>query len=292
MRRIDIHTVAVFVAVLAVGTLLVRSCNDDLVPDLPEPDALIVVDGWIEQGRQAKVFLTTNAPYFTSIDSASIRELVLSRAKVTLSDGVNSEVLILRKDMSYFPPFYYQGNIITGETGKSYRLTAEYGGKTAEAVTTIPAEVAIDTAFFEPLEQNDSLGVVKLLFTDPPDEKNYYRIFTQRKGVDDRFVPSVLMAINDRYFSGQQVTYTMSRPPASLISSEGSENFETGDTILVKLCTMDGASFDFWSSYQEEVMNAANPFASSMNNLVTNIEGDGLGVWSGYGVTVYTVIAR
>jgi hypothetical protein len=289
MRRIVLHTVVV---VFAVGTLLVRSCNENLLRDIEQPDALIVVDGWIEQGRQAKVFLTTNAPYFTSIDSASIRELVLSRAKVTLSDGDTSEVLILRKDLSYFPPFYYQGNTMIGETGKHYTLTAEYGGKSAEAVTTIPAEVAIDTAYFERLAGEDSLGVLKLVFTDPSEEKNYYRIFTQRKGSDDRFVPSVLMAINDRYFSGEQLTFTVSRPPASLVSSEGNEYFEAGDTILVKLCTMDEASFSFWSSYQEEVMNATNPFASSMNNLESNIWGDGLGVWSGYGVTVYTVIAR
>jgi hypothetical protein len=147
MRRIGLHKIAVFAGLLAAGTLLVVSCNDDLLEGIEQPDALIVVDGWIEQGRQAKVFLTTNAPYFTSIDSASIRELVLSRAKVTLSDDDTSEVLILRKDLNYFPPFYYQGNIITGETGRSYRLTAEYGGKSAEAETTIPREVSIDTAF-------------------------------------------------------------------------------------------------------------------------------------------------
>ncbi|MCA1747912.1 MAG: DUF4249 domain-containing protein, partial [Bacteroidales bacterium] len=130
------------------------------------------------------------------------------------------------------------------------------------------------------------------VFTDPPEEKNYYRIFTQRKGVDDRFIPTVLMAINDQYFSGRQVNYTLSRPPTSFLSSEGNEYFETGDTILVKLCTMDEASFAFWSTYQEEVMNAANPFASSMSNLETNIVGDGLGVWAGYGVTIDTVFAR
>mgnify|MGYP005851450019 CR=1 FL=1 len=280
------------VAGLVTGLVSVRSCNDDLLSGLKEPDALIVVDGWIEQGRQAKVFLTTNAPYFTSIDSSSIRDLVLSGAKVTLSDGERSEVLILRKDLNYFPPFYYQGNEIVGETGKRYMLTAEYGGKSAESETMIPYEVQIDTAFFELQEGEDSLGVVKLVFTDPPEEKNYYRIFTQRKGVDDRFVPSVLMAINDRYFSGTQVTYPVMRPPVSLLSSGGNEYFETGDTILVKLCTMDEASFGFWSSYQEEVMNAANPFASSMNNLETNIVGDGLGVWAGYGVTIDTVFAR
>ena len=89
--------------------------------DIEAPDDLIVVDGVIEQGRQARVFVTRNAPYFSSIDSAGLRDLVLSRAKVTLTDGDQSEILILRRDNRFFPPFYYlvlYKNIIGENRGK------------------------------------------------------------------------------------------------------------------------------------------------------------------------------
>jgi len=269
-----------------------KACTDDLLSDIREPDALIVVDGWIEYGDQAKVFLTTNAPYFTSIDSASIRDLVLSRAKVSLSDGVNSEVLILRKDSRYFPPFYYAGNSIFGDTGKIYTLTAEYGGKSVSAQTSIPHMVAIDTAYFRVEDGLDSLGYIELLFTDPPEQKNYYRIYTKRVGKDERFVSSFLMAIDDQYFSGEQLKVTLRRAPESFLSSSENEYFELGDSVLVKLSTMDQQTFDFWNSYQEEVINSTNPFASAMTGLESNISGDGLGVWGGYGFSIATVVSQ
>lgn len=274
---------------ILIGGLILSSCNKDIELDLREPDALIVIDGWIEPGKQAKVLLTTNTPYFTSIDSASIRDLVLSRAKVSISDGENSEVLILRRDERYFPPFYYAGNTIFGAPGKVYTIKAEYGGKIASANSSIPTTVEIDTVLYEPIVDADSVGRVRIVFSDPPGEKNYYRIYTWRLGKDDRYVSAFLMAIDDQYFDGEQVGFSISLPPKSLLSTDDSEFFRAEDTVLVKLSTMDKASFDFWDSYQEEVINATNPFASSMQNLASNVEGDGLGIWCGYGVDVDTI---
>lgn len=286
MKKRIIHIVLIFTVAWAI-----QSCNDDLLLDISEPDDLIVVDGWIENGKQAKVFLTTNSPYFTSIDSASIRDLVLSRAKVTISDGERSEVLILRSDYNYFPPFYYAGNTIFGEAGKVYTLTADYGGKSVVAETTIPPKVNIDNTYFELSEDEDSIGSVVLNWTDPQDEKNYYRIFSKRVGKDDRFISTFIIAINDQYFNGEEISFKFALAPESILSTEKTEFFRLGDTILVKLCTMDKASYDFWSSYQDEVLNATNPFASSMIDLSSNIDGDGLGIWGGYGVDVDTVFA-
>ncbi|MFC2089540.1 DUF4249 domain-containing protein [Bacteroidota bacterium] len=268
-----------------------HSCSDPLEIKLTEPDDLIVVDGWIEYGRQARVFLTMNSPYFTSIDSASLRNLVLSRALVTLDDGEKSEVLILRKDERYFPPYYYAGNTIYGDTGKTYTLTAFFGEKTATAKTTVPSKVDIKRTSFKLLEDSDSLGNAVLVFDDPENEKNYYRIFSKRLGKEDRFYPTMVIALNDQYFNGEEVTFSFAQPPSSFLSTEGASYFSIEDTVVVKLVTMDQASFNFWDTYQQEVLNATNPFASSMINLESNIEGAGLGVWAGYGVSIDTVIA-
>lgn len=280
------------IVILLISVSAILSCSRELDLDIREPDALIVVDGWIENGRQAKVFLTTNAPYFTTIDSSSLRDLVLSRAKVTLRSEEQSEVLILRKDERYFPPYYYAGNTIYGEIGNSYTLEAEYGEKSVVSETTIPESVLLDTVFFELEDMEDSLGFLNVSFTDPASVKNYYRIFTKVIGEDSRFIPSFLIAINDQYFNGEQISFTLKRAPASFLSTEGSSYFSLGDTILVKLSTMDEQSFDFWSSYQEEVINASNPFAASLKDVKSNIQGDGLGIWGGYGVTIDTVFTN
>ncbi len=285
------HELKYYLFLILVFTAWLPSCSDPLEIEVPEPDDLIVIDGWMEYGQQARVFLTRNSPYFTSIDSSSLRDLVLTRGMVTLDDGENSEVLILRKDEHYFPPFYFAGNTIYGDTGKTYTLTATYGGKTAIAETTIPSHVDISYSGFEFLEGSDSLGNVRMTFDDPLEQKNYYRILTKRMTRDDRFYPSMVIALDDQYFNGEQVSFTFSRPPKSFLSTEGQGYFTIEDTILVKLVTMDEASFRFWNTYQEEVLNATNPFASSVVNLDSNVEGDGLGIWAGYGVSIDTVIA-
>jgi hypothetical protein len=276
----------------AIYSLAITSCNDDLILDLPQPDDKIVIDGWIDSGQLAKVLLTSNSAYFSSIDSASIRDLVLTRAKVSLSDGEKSEILILRRNDNYFPPYIFEGNEILGDTGKIYTITAEYGGNSARASTTIPPPVKPDTVYFKPEANSDSLGTIYIEFYDPPESKNYYRILTKRNSKDRRYISSMVMGIDDKFFSGQKFGFSLSRAPESYISTKGNRYFAIGDTVSIKFCTIDKAHFDFWNSFQDEVLNSSNPFASSLSTVKSNVEGDGLGIWGGYGVSFYTLIIK
>jgi hypothetical protein len=279
-------------SLFTVFSLATIGCNDDLLLNLPEPDDKIVIDGWIENGQYAKVLLTRNSPYFSSIDSASIRSLVLTKAKVTLSVGEKSEILILRRNEDYFPPFIFEGNEIKGDTGKIYKITAEYGGKTAWAFTTIPPQVKLDTLFFRLEANSDSLGTIFIEFTDPPEIKNYYRILTKRFGEDPRYYSTMVMALDDNFRSGEKFGFSISRGPESILSSYGNEYFKLGDTVSIKFCTIDQAHYDFWNSFQAEVFNSSNPFASSLSVIKSNVQGDGLGIWGGYGVSYYNLINK
>lgn len=267
-------------------------CNDDLNPDLPDPDDKIVIDGWIETGQYSKVLLTRNSPYFAAIDSESIRSLVLTKAKVTISDGERSEILVLRKNENYFPPYVYEGNEIKGDTGKTYSILAEYGGKSALAFTTIPSEVKLDSVSFTLNANSDSLGTIYVEFTDPEEIKNYYRILTKRKTKDRRYSASTVMAIDDIFFKGEKFGFSMSRGPESFLSSEGNKYFKLGDTVSIKFCTIDKAHYEFWNSFQEEALNASNPFATSLTVIKSNVQGDGLGIWGGYGVSFHNITCK
>jgi hypothetical protein len=273
-------------------SFLLSNCNDSLNLNMPEPDDRIVIDGWIDKGQFAKVLLTRNTAYFSSIDSESIRSLVLTRAKVTLSDGENSEILILRRNNDYFPPYVFEGNEIVGDTGKIYTITAEYGGKTAWASTTIPAPVSLDSLYFQLAPASDSLGTIYIEFTDPPDIKNYYRILSRRINQDKRYTSPMVMGIDDIFFSGRKFGFSLNRGPNSYLSSKGNNYFKIGDTVSIKFCTIDKAQYDFWNSFQDEVLNTSNPFASSMSSVLSNVQGDGLGVFGGYGVSMYTITIK
>ncbi|MFW5872749.1 MAG: DUF4249 domain-containing protein [bacterium] len=266
------------------------SCSNELELDFPIPDDKIVVDAWIETGTKASVVLTANSPYLSNLDSVSLRELVLTQAKVTLSDGSNTEILTLRRNDDYFPPFVYESTSIKGEYGKTYTMTAEYAGKYAWASTTIPRSIKIDTAYYRFVE--DTLAEIYIEFIDPLDEKNFYRVFTQIKGVESRYYSIFVLALDDIHFNGKKFGFTILRGPKTYLSSEGNAYFQVGDTVNIKFCTIDKAHFAFWNSYQEEVLNAGNPFATSVAGINSNVEGDGLGLFGGYGTSFYQVVIK
>lgn len=265
-------------------------CNKLPEFNIQDPDDMIVIDGWIENGQYAKVILTSNTPYFSSLDSASLRELVLTRASVTLTDGEKSEYLTLRRNDDYFPPFIYEGNEIKGETGKTYTITATYGGRTASGETTIPPGVSLDTIYFNLNEDSDSLGTIYIEFSDPPGTKNYYRILSQIVGEDARFYSSMVMGLSDELFGGQKFGFNIFKGRETYLSSMENDYFSLGDTVNIKFCSIDKAHYEFWNSFQDEILNTGNPFASSLSVIKSNIRGNGLGIWGGYGVSYYTII--
>jgi hypothetical protein len=249
----------------------------------------LVIDGSIEEHGFPRVMLSYSSSYFEDIDSASIRELIVSTAKVTVSNGTAREVLTLKRDMNYFPPYIYEGTSIKGEAGKSYELTVELKGEKYTANTTIPAPAKLNRIWFELAPGKDSLGYLFGEFTDNPDEANYYRLFTQRQNKDNRYIPVYLSAVGDQYFNGKSFTFSILRGPENFTNIIDDLYFTRGDTVKIKFCTMDKAHFDFWRTMERELYVVGNPFSSSGNEIISNIDHKkALGVWGGYGVTYYT----
>ena len=281
-------------------SLLTIACVVVLFGCNPEPDLSavpttpkLVIDGRIEDGAFPRVLLTTSMSYFDELDSASIRELVVTTAKVTVSTDDQSEVLTLQRDEDQFPPFVYSGTAIKGVVGKTCTLTVVWRGETYSATTTIPPVAEIDRLWFETVDGSQTKGYVYGEFTDDGNAENYYRIFTQRMSKDSRFIPVYLSAIEDEYFNGKSFTFSLLRGADNFSNIEDDLYFEKGDTVKVKFCTMDQAHFDFWRTVERELYMLGNPFASSGNDVISNIDNKkALGVWGGYGVKHYVVVAR
>lgn len=273
--------------------MICAACTREPLLDTVAYEPKLVIDGWIEQGSFPRVILTSSKSYYSSIDSTTIRDLVETTAKVTVSDGHNSEILTLKRDETYFPPFIYEGTEIKGEVGKSYTLTVELRGEQYTATTTIPNPAVLEQLWYEEVSGKEGRGYIYGRFTDDPDTENHYRIFTQRRGVDKRFIPVYLSAVGDQFFNGKSFTFSILRGPESFTDIEDDLFFTEGDTVRIKFCTMDKAHFDFWRTLERELYVVGNPFSSSGNDVISNIQGDkALGVWGGYGVNYYQVIAR
>jgi len=280
------------IATILLTGLLTASCYEGLDFDEYAYQSKLVVDGWIENGDYPTVVLTRSAAYFSTIDSVALRKLAVTRAKVTVSDGETEEILTLKKNEGYYPPYIYQGNELTGKANRTYWLKVELEGKVYEATTTIPPPVQVDAVWWEPAPENDSLGIVKVRFTDDKDMENYYRVFTKKVGENSRFIPVYLSAIGDRYFNGETFTFSVLRGPESLSDIHDDIYFRRGDAIEVKVAAIDCAHFDFWRTLERELYTVGNPFSSSGNEVLSNISGDALGVWGGYNSSVHGLIAE
>lgn len=269
--------------------IIITSCETDYSDISYFVEKKIVVDGWIENEKYPIVILTYNTPYFSNLDSATFRDLIATRAKVTVSDGETSEILILTRDPNYFPPYVYKGKKIKGVIGKKYYLEVIEGNDTIKATTTIPSPPVIEKVRYEP--KTDTSGILCITLKDNEFEENFYRFFTMLWNKENRFIPTLVAGFSDKMFNGKQFTFFLNKGPSSYLKPVETIYFAKGDTIIFKATCVDKASFDFWSGYDKEIFDAGNPFAANYRQLNSNVL-NGLGIWCGYACVYFRIVAE
>lgn len=276
--------------------LLFIACEKEITIDIPKPDPKIVIEGWIENGFPARVIITKSAPYFDPIDSATLANSLVTNATVTVSDGIISENLVIGLNPEYFPYVMYMGNTLIGEVGKTYYLTVVVDGNTYTSETTLLQPLQLDSVWFGLEPGKDSLGYIWGIGNDNAATEDFYRMLTKRIGKDAGFVPMLGSTWEDKYFNGQQFTFSIFRGEASYLMETPAEEegqfgfFKIGDSVIVKLSCITDPVYQFWSAAEAETFSGGNPF-SSPALIPTNIKGGALGVWSGYASTTDTVVA-
>jgi hypothetical protein len=289
----------IFTLILVAITFF-TSCEKEIQIDLPAYEPKLVVEGYIEQGGYPFVMLSKSIPYFEPVDTNTVNNIMVSgnEATVIVSDGTQSDTL---QFISYGNFKAFVGTKFTGEVGKTYHLTILYNGKTYNASTTITTPVPIDSIKFypDPESGTDTLGFLWIYAKDPDTLGNYYRVFTKTLGKDMVFVHPRMSVDEDKYFNGVNLEFSvyhgLNMMKENEYDDEGKDSlgikwyyFVMGETVVVKLCTMDRAHFLFWRTAEQQQSSDGNPFASPVTPY-TNIEGGALGVWGGYGVYLDTV---
>ena len=272
---------------LSIATLL-YSCEGDI---LPPQQPQMVVEGWIEDGGHPVVMLTSSVPISeeeTSLDS--LGQYLIRWARVVVSDGEKTVVLSGKYTKDYFPPYIYTSAAIRGVAGKTYKLTVDYKDYHATATTTVPVSVPLDRIYTELLNEEDSAYSVRAVFWHDATQQRYFKLFTHIWGQPQPYY-SAFMGLFD---------CTLLDNPADVLVNSGmsianfgnyTARFHRGDTVSVKLCTMDEESYRFWYDYAESENFKSNPFMPSTSNPVTNVRG-ALGYWCGYGQSVKTILVK
>lgn len=319
-----------FFLLFATSYFLLISCEEEYIPESVFDEPEIVVEGYLELGPNALppyILLTRSFDYAESFGPDKIANLFVHDAVVTISDGNNTSTLteLCLADLdNIFPGLkavvlqaigfgsingienidlcvYIDLSSIIGapsielKEGGSYSLNIEAEGKTVTAQTTIPRHIPLDTLYYvnhQNFPENDSLVEFRARFTDPVEEANYYRLFTQRNS-ETRYAAGTRgtsgSVSNDKIFNGQEFEFVIQRGQ----SATGDFDFDTfgyfsrGDTVTVRATSLDYEHFRFWQTLEYNT-GSQGPFGS-YTRIESNING-GLGIWGGAVHDDYTLI--
>jgi len=273
--------------IVCCSLLFLSACSDNFTNSSTDTGKL-VVDGYIEAGKYARVILTNSIAIDSEIDSSKYLDIVTTRASIRLTDGDDYEYLTLKWNKDAFPQHFYESIRIKGEAGKHYSLDVFYNNDSIHAETYVPEPIDVDSIWLVPSQLDSSKYYLWAKFCDDATEDNYYRSFTKTQNQED-FVPTYLSAFDDKLFNGECNNVALYKGVENFFEKKKDERFLSGDTIFFKASTVDEAGYLFWTNYEKEVFNLGNPFSGHGANLESNING-GIGVWCGYNSKVYRII--
>ena len=242
----------------------------------------LVVEGHIENGQPASVVLSYSIGLNESTDLDNLYKHIIKDANVTISDGEKEEGLNLRRNSLGLPPFEYVSTSLLGEVGKTYHLTIEHKGKIITASTTIPKPIEIDSLWFV-RDKEEERGHIQIRFNN--ESALYYQLSTRVLGEEYVFSPGLYGNINSENYPAGRINLQVNRGVVIFPKSNFTTYFPDTTVVDVKLSTQDEASFKFWKSYQNELVNSQNPIFPSTSRLESNING-GVGIWCGFGSNV------
>ncbi len=258
---------------------LPTACQDS--PD-GEADEELVVEGWIADGDFPVVLVSTTVVVTEESQTlSSLSDHVQHWARVTVSDGNRKVTLMGSYDKRYFPPYKYSTTELRGEAGKTYRISVDAGGRHAEAVTTIPAPVTLDSITAEDAPELPLGHQFYAVFRNTDDITRYYTLFYLVGRTTQQFVLST-MGVFDQSMIGQGTI----RYPLNINDNilEQQEDTVRPQYLCVRLATVDSISYTFWRDYQDTYTMSGNFLMPHTNRIRGNVEG-ALGYWCGMGAS-------
>ena len=279
-----------FLSLLLFVTVSV-ACNPDLDYTVTGYTQKIIVEGSIETGKYPVVYLSLNVPLWKTLDSATVLEHVIRYAKVTISDGVKTEILTSKWDKTHFPPYVYKATEIMGVEGTSYSLKVEYSGYTVYSNTFLPNGTDIDSVQFQPSTDSDSLGILSVWININKSSETGFRIFT-KKQQDKRYIETPVVFNNEFALSGVQKFNLSPRPEITDSSYSEGQYFTTGSIVDIKILALDRISTGFFKDISLFSTSTENMFLNEVKPLNSNISEPGFGIWYGCGTRFYQCVVK
>jgi hypothetical protein len=284
---------------LLITVFFLVSCEKNINFDLHETPGVLVVDASIENGRPPIVVLSKSLDYFSKISPAILSNSFVHNADVRISNGVLTHKLkeyFIDSTGGYRIWFYSidTANLLTAFTGqfnKTYSLKINTAGSEYTATTTIPLLAKKpDTLWWKPapFAKDTNKVIVITKASDPPGLGNYIRYYTKKNS--GPFLPGESSVYDDQFVDG--TTYELPVDPGVDWNNKipfDDNYFKRGDTVTVKLCNIDKATYKFWSTMEYGYQSIGNPF-SVPTKVIGNISNGALGAFCGYAAFYKTLI--
>lgn len=298
---------------------LISSCTKEINIEVPAGALKLVVEGRIEPNQPPYVFLSKSSGYFDLVDINTLSNSFVHGATVVVSNGLLKDTL-MEICANSLPPalkpiiaaflglpiatieqsgicLYTTFNpLLYGRVGQSYQLTINHDNVKYESSTSILQPVKLDSTWFKVYGNKDSLGLINVTMSEPAGLGNSYRWYAKRMTKDIQFIAPLGSVFEDRFIDGQTFNFAYTRgiqvgSTAADDRGEEARFFKSGDTVVVKFCTINNPAFLFFRSMETEAGNQGNPFASP-TTVKGNITNGALGIWCGYSPTFDTVICK
>lgn len=279
--------------------LFFTGCEKDIDISLKSEESKLVVEATIENDQPPVVFLSKSLDYFSQISPQLLAQSLVHGADVYVSNGSQTQKLKEYNtqlgsgySISYYSTDTTGGAVaFTGKLNQKYALRIVTEGKEYTASTSIPlATKRIDSVWWKaapPQADSDQVTVI-VRATDPPGFGDYVRYFTKRNS--EPFLAPDNSTFDDLFVDGTTYELPIERGHDRNVKITDRERFFLkGDTVTLKLCNVDKATYDFWRTMEFSYQSVGNPFSTPVK-VASNISGNALGYFGGYACQYRTIV--
>ena len=269
----------VWLSRLALVALVVvlYACQRVVSIDLNQANPQMVIEGVVSnQNGPYTVVLSKTGDYFTP----SLTFPQVSNALVTINDNLgNADTL---KDAGGGK---YVSSHLQGVPGRVYSLRVVTEGREYDATSSMPEKVRIDSLYATPLREFDGdRGYnIYLVFTDPPQTPNWYRVEAHTSEAPiDSVTGRRFLLFDDRLTNGSQTTFRI----------RAARSANPGDTVTVRLYSIDKSTYDYYRTVNDVLASDRSPTSLSPANPNTNLNNGSLGYFAAFAIDSLSVILR
>jgi hypothetical protein len=300
------------ITLLILLSSFLNACSKEVKIDMPGFEEQFVIDGSIETGSPAIIFLSNTRDIYAPTDINSYLSGFISGATVIVSNGTITDTLIeictdnlpagfesIAEEFFGLPIVQlvnlhlcaYVSTGLVGEVGKTYTLKVINNDKTYTSSTKIENPSALDNLYWKEQVNLPGYGFSWAKITDSPVMGDAYRWEVKNSG--DLFYSKPFQSFtDDRFFNGLTFEFSVENPMSfrdSTIEDQYRGYYKLGDTIVVKFSKLGKKEFQFFEKKYNQIYSGGNPFATP-TNIPTNIEGGALGIWAGFSPWYDTLI--